>query len=121
MTEQPMGGNPATLASGDYPDALGRDLEGRDRQEETESGEGADGANLELLEVPTIGWGIEKGLFHINAQAVSLEGMQYGGFIADDGSKLAVDVVVAKGDMRRTVSLLFLRNFTACQQRVFPH
>ena len=44
----------------------------------------------------------------IETQAVLLEGLQAGGFIADDGPKLTIDAVIAKGDMDRVVPIAFV-------------
>jgi hypothetical protein len=94
-----MGVNPGPFARGDDLDALGGDIEGGDGEEKPETREGTDRANLGLLEIPSVGLVIEERLFYVKAQAVFLEGVQGGGFIADDGPKLAVDIVVAKGDV----------------------
>lgn len=67
-----MGVDPATFACGDYLDALAGDIQGGDRQEEPESGEGTDRANLGFLQVPTVGLVIEKRLLDIEAQTVML-------------------------------------------------
>ena len=93
-----MGVNPAPFARGDDLHALGGDLEGGDGEEKPEAGEGTNRANFGRLEIPSVGLVIEEGFFNIEAQTIFLEGMQAGGFIANDGPKLAVDGVVAKGE-----------------------
>lgn len=60
-----MGENPATLASSNDPDKL-------------EAGERTDRANLEFLEILTVGSVVEKRLLDSEAQAVFLKGVQTG-------------------------------------------
>ena len=100
--------NPAAFASGDHLDPLGGVIQGGNGQEEPESREGTDRANLRFLEIPSVGLVIKKRLLDIEAQAVLLEGLQAGGFIADDGPKLTIDTVLAKGDMDRAIPLAFV-------------
>jgi hypothetical protein len=88
---------------------LGGDIESGDRQEEPEPGEGADRANLGFLEIPAIGLVIEESLLDIKPQAIFLEGVQLGRFITDDGPKLPIDAVVAKGKMHRAIALAFMK------------
>ncbi len=97
-----MGINPTTFTASDDLDALGSDVEGGHSQEEPEAREGTDRANLRLLEIPPVGWVVEKGLFDIKTQTVFLDGVQGGGFIADDGPKLAIDVVMPKRNLHGT-------------------
>ena len=51
---------------------------------------------------------VEKGLFNIKLQAIFLEGVQGGRFITDDGPKLPIDAVIAKGDMHWAIPLPFV-------------
>ncbi|WOD37326.1 hypothetical protein [Nodosilinea sp. E11] len=60
-----MGVKPVTFASRDYLDPLGGGIQGGDRQEESEPGEGADSWNLRFLEFPTVGLVVEKCLLDI--------------------------------------------------------
>ena len=115
-----MGVNPTTFARGDDRHALGGDIEGGDRQEKPEAGEGTNRANLRFLEIPSVGLVIEKRLLNVKAQAVFLEGVKVSGLIADDGPKLTIDVVVAKGDMHRAVPLPFMELHGVPTERLPP-